>query len=72
MNSKRSMNVELQPSEVQERGMRSQERLTTWIDWYRFARKTLAYAHGEAVSYANVRFAEEANRARYGGDRRVA
>lgn len=48
--------------------MKTQERLTTWIDWYRFARDTLGFAHGEAVLYANVRFAEEANRNR----RRVA
>ena len=52
--------------------MKSQERLTTWIDWYRFARTNLGYEHGEAVSYANVRFAEEANRKRGWRDRRVA
>ncbi len=38
-------------------------RLTTWIDWYRFARRDLEYTHGEAVLYANVRFVEEQNRA---------
>lgn len=37
-------------------------RLTTWIDWYRFARRELEYSHGEAVTYANVRAVEDANR----------
>jgi hypothetical protein len=37
-------------------------RLTNWSDWYRFARRTLEYAHGEAVVYANVRAVEEINR----------
>ncbi len=37
-------------------------RLTTWLDWYRFARLTLEYTHGEAVVYANVRAVEERNR----------
>ena len=39
-------------------------RISTWIDWYRFARGTLDYGHAEAVTYANVRYAEELNRAR--------
>lgn len=38
-------------------------RLTTWIDWYRFAGQVLGYAHGEAVVYANLRYVEELNRA---------
>ena len=37
-------------------------RLTTWIDWYRFARDVLGNGHDEAVTYANLRFAEELNR----------
>jgi hypothetical protein len=39
------------------------ERLTTWIDWYRFARDTLALGHEEAAQYATVRYVEEQNRA---------
>lgn len=38
-------------------------RLTSWIDWYRFARRELGYEHGEAVVYANVRTVEDLNRA---------
>jgi hypothetical protein len=38
-------------------------RLTSWVEWYRFARRELAYAHGEAVVYANVRTVEDLNRA---------
>jgi len=38
-------------------------RLTTWIDWYRFARQTLELGHAEAVAYATARFVEEQNRA---------
>jgi hypothetical protein len=38
------------------------ERLTGWIDWYRFAREKLGYVHAEAVVYANVRTVEEENR----------
>jgi hypothetical protein len=37
-------------------------RLTSWIDWYRFACNVLGYAHDEAVAYANLRYAEELNR----------
>lgn len=33
-----------------------------WIAWYRFACETLGYGHGEAVSYANLRYVEEQNR----------
>ena len=39
-------------------------RLTSWIEWYRFAKRELGYAHGEAVVYANVRTVEDLNRAR--------
>ncbi len=39
-------------------------RLTTWTDWYRFARQELEYTHGEAVVYANVRTVEDLNHAR--------
>lgn len=52
--------------------MSTQGRLTSWIDWYRFAREILGYVHGEAVLYANVRFAEEANRERRHGIPRAA
>jgi hypothetical protein len=38
-------------------------RIQGWVDWYRFARDTLGYRHDDAVSYANVRFVEETNRA---------
>jgi hypothetical protein len=38
------------------------ERLSGWIDWYRFARQTLEYGHDEAVSYATLRTVEESNR----------
>ena len=38
------------------------QRFSEWIDWYRFARDTLGYAHDEAVAYANVRYVEELNR----------
>jgi hypothetical protein len=38
------------------------QRLTAWIDWYRFARATLDYSHNEAVVYANIRLVEEQNR----------
>jgi hypothetical protein len=46
-------------------------RLTSWIDWYRFARRELDYGHGEAVVYANVRTVEDLNHRR-GGGRRAA
>ena len=42
----------------------SQPRLTSWIDWYRFARETLGYTHRAALVYANVRAVENANRQR--------
>jgi len=37
-------------------------RLTTWIDWYRFARRALALEHAEAADYATARYVEEQNR----------
>jgi hypothetical protein len=42
----------------------AERRLTSWIEWYRFARRELDYAHGEAVVYANVRTVEDLNRGR--------
>jgi hypothetical protein len=42
----------------------SEQRLTSWIDWYRFARETLGSTHPEAVVYATVRAVEDANRQR--------
>ena len=39
------------------------QRLTSWIDWYRFARRTLELGHAEAAAYATSRFVEEQNRA---------
>ena len=42
--------------------MNDSRKLTTWIDWYRFARQTLALDQIEAVSYANARYVEEQNR----------
>jgi hypothetical protein len=38
------------------------QRLTTWIEWYRFARKSLELDHAEACSYATARYVEEQNR----------
>jgi hypothetical protein len=38
-------------------------RLTTWIDWYRFAVETLELSHLEASDYATARYLEEQNRA---------
>ena len=43
------------------------QRITTWIDWYHFARDTLDLGHDEAVVYANARFVEEMNRKALGG-----
>jgi len=40
----------------------SSRRPTSWIEWYRFARRELEYSHGEAVVYANVRTVEDDNR----------
>jgi hypothetical protein len=40
----------------------ARNRLRGWIDWYRFARTTLAYGHVEAAAYANLRYVEETNR----------
>jgi hypothetical protein len=37
-------------------------KLTTWIEWYRFARDTLELGHAEASTYATARFVEEQNR----------
>jgi hypothetical protein len=39
-------------------------RLTTWLEWYRFARSQLDLGHEEAVTYANVRTVEDGNRER--------
>ena len=38
-------------------------RLTTWIDWYRLARRALELSHAEASAYATARYVEEQNRA---------
>jgi hypothetical protein len=38
------------------------QRLTTWIDWYRFARRALELGHAEASEYATARYVEEQNR----------
>ncbi len=38
------------------------QRLTTWIEWYRFARRALELGHPEACSYATARYVEEQNR----------
>ncbi len=47
--------------------------LHTWIDWYRFARRTLGLDRVEATQYATARYVEEENRARlHGADRRAA
>lgn len=44
--------------------MGESQRLTTWIEWYRFALTSLGLGHVEASSYATARFVEEQNRAR--------
>jgi hypothetical protein len=36
--------------------------LTSWLEWYRFARERLEQGHQEAIVYANLRSAEELNR----------
>ena len=38
------------------------QRLTTWIEWYRFARRALELGHAEASEYATARYVEEQNR----------
>ena len=38
------------------------QRLTTWIEWYRFARRALGLDHAEASAYATARYVEEQNR----------
>lgn len=42
--------------------MGNAHRLTTWIDWYRFARRALELDHAEASAYATARYVEEQNR----------
>jgi hypothetical protein len=46
--------------------MGDDQRLTTWIDWYRFARRALELGHEEASAYATARYVEEQNRAASG------
>jgi hypothetical protein len=48
---------------VEEIAVSDAQRLTSWIDWYRFARRTLDLGHTEAAAYATARFVEEQNRA---------
>ncbi len=43
--------------------MSERRMLTTWIEWYRFARRTLELSHAEASAYATARYVEEQNRA---------
>ena len=38
------------------------QRLTTWIEWYRFARYALELGRIEASEYASARYVEEQNR----------
>jgi adenosine deaminase len=38
------------------------DRLSSWLAWYRFARWELDYTHFEAVAYANLRAAPDLNR----------
>ena len=42
--------------------MGKEQRLTTWIEWYRFARRALELGHTEASEYATARYVEEQNR----------
>ena len=51
--------------------MTDSRKLTSWIDWYRFARRTLGLYHVEAASYANARYVEDQNR-RHAGNRDAA
>jgi hypothetical protein len=44
----------------------------TWIDWYRFARRTLGLDHEEAARYATVRYVEDENRAQLRSRKRRA
>jgi hypothetical protein len=37
-------------------------RITTWNDWYRFARDRLRLRHEQAAAYADTRFADEMGR----------
>ena len=39
--------------------MGDEQRLTTWIEWYRFARRPLELDHAEASAYATARYVEE-------------
>lgn len=48
---------------IEETTVSDTTRLTSWIDWYRFARRTLELGHAEAAAYATSRFVEEQNRA---------
>jgi hypothetical protein len=47
---------------LEEAPMNDSHKLTSWIDWYRFAHRTLGLYHAEAASYANARYVEEQNR----------
>lgn len=47
-------------------------RLSSWLDWYRFARHQLECGHDEAVVYANLHTVEEQNRRRVVGGRASA
>ena len=38
------------------------DRLTGWVEWYRFARGCSSTQHEEAVEYANLRSIETENR----------
>lgn len=42
--------------------MAEAQRLRTWIDWYRFATRTLQLSHDESAAYATARYVEEQNR----------
>ena len=47
------------------------QRLTTWIEWYRFARHALELGHAEASEYATARYVEAQNRV-HARERRAA
>ncbi len=42
--------------------MTEAQRLKTWIEWYRFATRTLRLSHDESAAYATARYVEEQNR----------
>jgi hypothetical protein len=57
-----TLSITFTPPSREATDMGDATRLTTWIDWYRFARRALELGHAEASSYATARYVEEQNR----------